>query len=123
MAFTVATLKRPPGDTVMYEPAFRRVLESHLQILRYHPSCQRVSIGADKIHQYEGDFYGLLGEQGIRLDHQWLLMRVNGFESPNQFGRQLNDPYKRRVEFTLVIPPEDIITDLRTLYLSTKDES
>jgi|AntDeeMinimDraft_5_1070356.scaffolds.fasta_scaffold58722_2 hypothetical protein len=122
MAFTLATLKRPPGDTVMYEPAFRNVLETHLQIFRYHPGTQRSDITADKIHQYEGDFFGLLAELGVPMDKHWLYLRVNGMENPNQFGQQLNDPYARRITFTLLSPPDDMIGDLRTLYLSTKDQ-
>lgn len=121
MAFTVATLKRPPGDPVSYEPAYRTILETHLQILRYHPGTQRLPVNPDKIHQYEGDFYGLLAEQGIQLERHWLYMRVNGMENPNQFGKQLHDPYLKRVEFTLLIPPEDLISDIRMLYLSTRD--
>lgn len=120
MAFTIATLKRPPGDEVMYEPEFRTILETHLQILRYHPTTQRSNVSPDKIHQYEGDFYGLLGEMGVSLDKHWIYMRVNGMESPNQFGRQLHNPYVREIGFTLLSPPDDILADLRTLYLSTK---
>lgn len=123
MAFTIATLKRSPGDSVMYEPEFRTILETHLQIMRYSPATQRIPIGPEKIHQYEGDFYGLLADQGISLDKHWIYMRVNGFESSSQFGQQAHDNYNRHIDFTLLIPPDDILFDLRTLYLSVKDQS
>ena len=120
MAFTIANLKQPYGDDVMYEPEFRTILETHIQILRYHPATQFVEITPDKVHQYEGDFYGLLAEQGVSQDKYWVYLRVNSMENPNQFGKQLNDPYLREVSFTLIVPPDDLISDLKMLYLSTK---
>lgn len=118
MAFTVNELAHPAGDAVFYEPGFRTVIETHLPLLRNSPDTRRQEISADKIHQYEGDFYGLLAEQGVPLELHWLHLRVNGFESPYQFGRV--DAYGQFTElaFTLLLPSPDVIRGLRTLYLT-----
>jgi len=121
MAFTVTTLSRSSENTaVYYDPEFRTVLESHMQLFRTHPSTQASPIGPDKIHQYEGDFYGLLGELGILMEHRWLYMRVNGMMNPNEFGRDLQNPYADRIGFRLLTPPMDLFGDIRMLFLTTR---
>jgi hypothetical protein len=120
MVFSVHALAGDPGDTVYYEPGFRTVIETHLTLLRNHPATQRSAISPDKLHQYEGDFYGLLGELGVGMELHWIYLRVNGMESPNQFGRQLRDPYIKEQRFQLRRPPTEMISDLRTLYLTTR---
>lgn len=120
MAFSVTTQARKAGDTVYYDPRFRTVIETHLPLLRTHPNTQRQAITPDVIHQFEGDFYGLLIQNGIPMHLHWIYLRVNYMNSPNQFGAQLRDPYRDRYEFTLLIPPEDTISELRKLFLTTQ---
>lgn len=121
MAFTVASLSRESENTeVYYDPEFRTVLETHMQLFRTHPTTRHTPISPDKIHQYEGDFYGLLGEMGVLMEHRWLYMRVNNMTNPNQFGHSLRDPYARLVGFGMLTPPMDLFSDIRTLFLTTR---
>lgn len=120
MAFAIASQAKDPGDSVYYDPRFRTVIETHLSILRQAPSTQQQPITADMIHRHEGDFYGLLMELGISLQFHWIYLRVNGLESPNQFGAQLRDPYRDHYAFTLIIPSTDAMNELRSLFLTTQ---
>ncbi len=120
MAFALSNQAKDPGDSVYYDPRFRTVIETHLPILRTAPSTQRQRISPDMIHRYEGDFYGLLIELGVSFQFHWIFMRVNGLESPNQFGAQLRDPYRDRYEFTLLAPATEALGELRSLFLTTQ---
>jgi len=120
MAFSVTDQGVNPGDVVYYDPKFRTIIETHLSILRRPGMSGEQIIEPSLIHQFEGDFYGLLTHLGVRPSLWWIYLRVNGMESPNQFGGQLHDPYREHYRFTLKLPPDEFITNLRTLFLTTQ---
>jgi len=120
MAFSITTLKNNSGDPMFYELGFRTIIETHLNILKYTNFTMKRSIDGSKVYQYEGDFYGLLAELNVPLEHHWIFLRVNGMFNPNEFGRVVYDPYGRRHDFNLLIPSDDYIGNLLILYKSTR---
>lgn len=115
------SLMKKAGDAVYYDPAYRRVLESHLPILR-DPGFSTVEIiEADEVHQYEGDLFGLLHRRGIPAHEHWIVMRVNGFENPNQFGREMHHAYRTQRPFQLRRPDGQVLEQILKRHL-TKNE-
>jgi hypothetical protein len=108
------------GNGVFYDPGFRTVLETHIPFLRAPQVSRRMPISPDKIYQFEGDFYGLLSDLDIPMEHHWVYLRVNGFHSPVEFGTQAHDPYAKRVAFDLILPAADALRDLAIQYQSTR---
>lgn len=120
MSFTIQASAQKAGDSVFYKPAFRRDVEMHLLMLRNNEITTSRLIEPILIHRFEGDFYGLLRSLGVPTEHHWIYLRVNGMENPNQFGRQLHDPYRGEFSFNLLEPSTDIIEQLRKGFLSTQ---
>lgn len=65
-----------------YEPAFRRVLEEHLHLIRALANNRVVTITPMQALRYKGDFYGLLNEFDVPDYLKWVTLRVNNFISP-----------------------------------------
>lgn len=120
MSFKVASLARDSGDSVLYEPGFRTIIETHLPIIKDPSISRQTQITPDKIHQYEADFYGLLCEMEIPLDQHWIYLRANDMTNPNEFGRTAHDPYVKSIMFTMILPSTDFVDQLRLLYISTR---
>lgn len=119
MAFSIVDLRKSSGDPIMYESGFRTVIESHLNILRNSPLLQVETIEGHLIHQFEGDFYGLLSHLNVPVDQHWLYMRVNGMENPNQFG--VGKLATNGTPYSLLMPPDEAINSLRTLYMTIRN--
>lgn len=120
MAFTVLAHRVPSGDDLYYNMAFRNLVETHLNILKFE-AVAFTNIAPDKIYQYEGDFYGLLSELGIEPQYHWIYMRVNNMTNPNQFGKAVRDPLRRAYSFGLLRPNPNGISELRAAFLATKN--
>jgi hypothetical protein len=118
MAFTVTAQRVPSGDDLYYDPRFRLIIETHLNILKQE-AVAIAEISADLIYQFEGDFYGLLTQQGIPAELHWIYLRVNGMENPTQFGKAVRDPYRRAYSFSVVKPNPNTISELRSTFLTT----
>jgi len=119
MALTVMSLATNPGDPLYYTEEFRRVIETHLNILK-RSNVQLERISNDKVYQFEGNFYGLLNELGVAANLHWIYLRVNEMENPNQFGKAMRDPQNREVVFDLIHPNPNAISNIRALYLTKK---
>lgn len=122
MALTVSSLARPSGEDLFYTAQFRTAIESHLNLLRTTGITEE-PIQGDILYQFEGNFYGYLASLGIDLHLNWIYLRVNGMEHPNQFGAELRDPYNRAYSRSLIHPSRDVIDSIRGLYLTTKFKS
>lgn len=121
MAFTIKELALPTGDPIYYDPSFRSVIEAHLPILRTPGIVRAQAISPTRVHQFEGNFYGLLSHLKIPLQYHWIIMRINGFNSPSEFGMSVHDPYEKNQEFALMIPSEEFLRNLRMLHLSVQN--
>lgn len=120
MAFRVQELARPSGESTFYDPTFRTMIEVHLPILRSTAISRRATVSADKVYQYEADFYGLLAEMNIPVEHHWIYLRTNGFDSPMDFGTKRHNPYAGDLSFTIILPSAEMIQELVTLYKTTR---
>lgn len=118
MPFTVSDIAKDPGDQLFYDPGFRRMIETHLVMLRNMNDLRSDVIDPNTIYKYQGDFYGFLGSLGVPMDQYWLYLRFNGLTNPEQFGQAYNDPYSGAVSFQLQHPPIDTVRGLRRLYLT-----
>lgn len=118
MALSVRSLARAAGDPVYYDPGFRLLLETHLPLFQAGGVVSYQPISPDRLHQFEGDFYGLLSSLDVPLEWHWLYLRLNGLENSAHFGKEAHDPYHRPTTYHLKVPSEDLIRHLRSLYLS-----
>lgn len=71
-----------PGPAAYYSPALRGVLEDHMTFLRTHPETQAIAVSDLDLYRFEGDLYGLFTELGIPPQYHFVVMRVNGLDSP-----------------------------------------
>ena len=117
MVFTVRSAITDPGDATYYTPEFRGHVEAHLNLFRHtNPTPHQVT--ADNLYQFEGNLFGYLASVGISPDRHWLIMRMNEFHNPNEFGRVPLE-YAKPVEgMTLLLPSDDLLSRLRTLFLN-----
>lgn len=65
-----------------FEPAFRQVMEEHLELIRTAGSPPVLSIPPILALRFQGDYFGLLENLGVPVYLQWITMRVNGLTSP-----------------------------------------
>ena len=92
----------PSGNPHLYSVKMRSVLESHLPFLMEH-HAGTVQISSVQDVRYRHDFYGLLGDLGIRRDTWWVIMRLNGLTRHEDYtGGRLN----------IVIVSSDIIDEI-----------
>jgi len=119
MAFTILDKMAKPGDDLYYDPAFRLVLETHLNLL-ISQAAAREEIPLDLFYQYEGDFYGYLVSRSIPPEYHFILLRMNGMTNPNQFAKQMRNPNNPTVNPVLIRPNQNQIDGIVRLYMSRK---
>lgn len=96
------------GPSDYYTDAFRQVLEDHMWYLRGITSTQPQTVSPQEAWQNEGDLYGFLaGKLNIEPQYHWVVMRLNNFTSPTQFGKHVNQ---------LLIPSFTLIEQLRSAF-------
>lgn len=121
MAFTIMTHMAKPGPDLYYDPKFRLMVETHINILRNY-QVTRQDIPDNHYYQFEGDFYGYLLSEGVPHSQHWIYMRVNGMYSPHEFAKDLRDPYHVRTQPVLLIPHEATLADIQRMYVSLKNK-
>ncbi len=78
------TLMADPGVSTYYDDSFIAVIEDHLTYLRSHPSTTPSGVDAQSASKYQGDFYGLLVHLAVPYYLHRVVMRMNGFASPDE---------------------------------------
>lgn len=121
MAFTILTQMAKPGSDMFYDPAFRLMIETHINILRTE-NITRQAIPENHYYQYEGDFYGYLVGEGVPANLHWIYLRVNNMYNPSEFAKDLRDPYQVRSTPYLLIPHEATLSDIQRMYISIKNK-
>jgi hypothetical protein len=119
MAFTIFNKMAKPGDDIYYDPDFRLVLETHLNLLIGNAAA-RDDIPLDLFYQYEGDFYGFLTEKNVPPEYHFIHLRMNGMTNPNQFAKEMRDPSNPLVRPVWVRPNQNQIDGIVRLYMSRK---
>lgn len=119
MAFTIFTEMAQPGPDMFYDPKFRLMVETHINILRTVNSTVE-QIPDNHYYQHEGDFNGYLVSRGVPAWLHWVYMRVNHMENSNQFAKDLRDPLNKRIEPRVIIPHDAVLADIQQMYISLK---
>lgn len=119
MSFTVVSSIVASGDSIYYESSFRNHLESHLNLLKVlNPT--RTTVPPEAVHQFEGNLFGYLASIGQPAQYHWVIMRVNGYHNPHEFGRETIEVAKPTTGVELLFPDADLLARIRGLYLSIK---
>lgn len=100
---------RNDGPVVFYTADFRRLIEDHLDYLKQNNRSTPISIAEKDLHKYEYDLFGLLVEYELPRHLHWIVMRLNGMTSPDQFT-ELNT--------SLLIPDPSEIDRLKDIQMS-----
>ena len=119
MAFTILDQMAQPGPDMFYDPAFRLILETHMNRLR-NVNSTRQDIPLELFYQYEGNFHGYLVEIGVPVHLHWLYTRVNGMMNPNEFAAEVRDPLGKEYRPVLIIPSDSMVADIQQFYQSRK---
>lgn len=72
-------------DSVVLDPNFYVLMDSHVDFFRKHPNTQAIAIPGQQAEKYRGDFTGLLDSQSIDKKYHYLIMRVNGWSSSQEY--------------------------------------
>lgn len=110
MAMPISQKQIDPGADVYYDPAFRRVMETHLGLLRNMPETRVVAIENNLAYKYEHDFYGLLQAKEVPEYLHWVILRVNDMVDPRDFQSSMNQ---------FLYPPAEVIDNIRRIYATT----
>lgn len=111
MAMSVLSLQRPRGNYRYYTRAMRQVIENHLSLIVARGIRAIEAVNGRQYDKYQGDFYGLLIEHGVKEEFLWPTLRVNGLHSPT-------DWVNREGPILLIEP--SVISDLLDRHLTTQ---
>ena len=75
-----------PGPDVYYSKTFRDTLEAHMNWFRTHPDTSVEQVEPHQADIYDGDLFGYLIYLKIDPRYHFVVMRVNNFFSPTDFG-------------------------------------
>lgn len=100
---------RNDGPPVYYTVGFRQLIEDHLEYLKQNNRSTLISINQKDLHKYEFDLIGLLKEYRLPRHMHWIVMRLNGFTSPDQFNESIT---------SLWIPDPSEIERLKDIQMS-----
>lgn len=85
MALSVTNLVTyDPLPNVYFDQKWLRTLETLLQLAEQGP-FEYINVEPTLGLRYQGDFYGLLMTLRIPRQQHWLIMRLNGYTSPEQY--------------------------------------
>jgi hypothetical protein len=110
MAMPIDQLMVNTGAAIYYDDAFRRVMETHMGLLRNLASTELVAIEPQLAYKYEFDFYGLLQEKGVAEHLHWTILRVNDMVDPRQFKSTMD---------RILVPSPEVIDSIRRLHMTT----
>ncbi|MNG10404.1 hypothetical protein D3C85_107980 [compost metagenome] len=110
MAMPIDQLQVNSGAAIYYDAAFRRVLETHMGLLRNLASTQLVAIEPQLAYKYEYDFYGMLQERGVAEHLHWVILRVNDMVDPREFKAEMD---------RFLVPSAEVVDAIRKLHMTT----
>jgi hypothetical protein len=110
----VDKLMNDPGPLDYYDPAFRQVLEDHLNFFRNHPSTVLLTVEAARAYKYESDLFSLMAIYNVPTHFHWLVMRVNKMVMPSESTRNLT---------SLMIPDFGIVERIRSAHSTSRSIS
>lgn len=85
MAKKIHSLLRDMGGEITYSEEFKQVLEDHISVIQADPTTEVVEIEPQVAYANEGDLTAVLDHYNMPMEQHWLIMRVNGMTSPQEF--------------------------------------
>lgn len=110
MAMPIEQLLIDTGAAIYYDAAFRRVMETHMGLLRNLASTQLIAIEPQLAYKYEFDFYGLLQERGVAEHLHWVILRLNDMSDPREFKVTMD---------RFLVPDPAVVDSIRRLHMTT----
>lgn len=108
---TLARVASDYGPSIYYDSSVRNMLEMHLPYLLSDAKITHKAIPPETAYKNDKDFFGLMFDLGYQQHYHWIIMRVNGLRSPDEYHEEILD---------LLIPSTDTIAKLinmhQTLY-------
>lgn len=86
----INSLMFSPGADLYYDKAFRDTMEAHMEYFRSSRKTQVYDVDPQRAVVYQGDLFGFLLEIKIQPQYHWIVMRMNNFFSPYEFGPQVH---------------------------------
>lgn len=77
------------GPDMYYDPAFRKVLEDHMTLLRDRYSTI-VIVSPGDAWQWRNDLFGFLASRNEPRHMHWVIMRLNQWTSKTQFDENIS---------------------------------
>lgn len=108
---TLDSLMYSPGHAAYYTDSFRAVLEDHLTFLRRHPETLALPMLPMNLYRFEADLYGLFTEMKIPPQYHYVVMRLNGWDSPLHTPQNLKQ---------LILPPYAEVDKIRQAHVTEK---
>lgn len=106
---SILTKFAAPGQDIWYDPDFKAVLEDHMTYLRNHPNTTIQVLEPNSVIKYRFDLYSLFRHYGIEQHFHWLVMRMNGFNSPIDDISHLE---------SFLVPDTNILVQILSHYMS-----
>lgn len=99
------------GDDTFYDENFHVVLESHLSYFKNNDYTVVRTIESIYTYIYEGDFYGLLDYLSIPKRYHYFILRLNGYNSPNDLKKDTP---------SIILPDFNMVDILQQQYQTRK---
>lgn len=109
MSIPLVTLMRNDGPPVFYQAGFRRVIEDHLSNLRNSRGSNTLNIESNMAYAFEFNLYGVLTHYQIPGYLHWIMMRVNGMTSPDEYQASMT---------SLIHPDTELVEKYRSTYVT-----
>lgn len=93
MGMKVLQRAMDPGQAIFYDQSFRIVLETHMAYLRNSPNTVKITVNHKDAFHYYGQLYLYLSQKSIDPDLYWLVMRLSGMLSPDEFNADIKQLY------------------------------
>ena len=103
---TLATTLQQDGAAIYYTDSFRTMIEFNLQWLLTSTYISTMAINNHDAYVYEYDLFGLLTSMSIPWQLHWIIMRLNGLNSSEEFTADMTNLY---------LPTEAVITNMVAL--------
>lgn len=92
-----------PVGKKYYDGRWRTAVEQHVPYLRNHPQTSPVDTGKLKGYRTRYDLFAFLTQERIPERYHWIIMRVNGFSSPEDFDESIG---------AVLVPSTSVIEEL-----------
>ncbi len=89
MVKKINKLERDMGPDIVYSEGFKQVLEDHISVIRQDPTTEVVEIDPQVAYANEGDLTAVLDHYNMPMEQHWLIMRVNGLTSPQEYSADI----------------------------------